>query len=243
MLATITGLLSALSEGSIQSLMEQAFYPALLGILVIASCGIPIPEDIPLIAAGVILRTHPEAASWPGALLVALVGIMSGDMILYSLGRRWGRNVLSHRSVSWMLSKGRMEKVIRGFSRHGTWMVFVGRFFMGIRAAMCLTAGATHFPFWRFLLADMAGAILSIPAFVFLGYWFAGMLPTLRAYMVNAQGIALAVIGGIILIAVLIYAKRKQRRRQRLELIRAQRRSRAAARVETAPGRTPALIN
>ncbi len=192
--------------------MEHAYYPSLLLVFIIASLGVPIPEDIPLIAAGVLIRTHPEIATWIPTFIVAGIGIMSGDVVLYSLGRRWGRGVFGHRSVSWLITPARLEKISESFHRHGTWMVFFGRLFVGIRAAMCLTAGITRFPFWRFLLADAAGAALSIPVFVGLGYAFAGMLPLLRAYLLptqSAAGIAL----GLLLVGFVLYEVRKHRRR------------------------------
>lgn len=198
---------------NVEMWMLQAFYPALLGILVIASLGIPIPEDIPLIAAGVLLRTHPGCASWTGTILVALLGIMTGDLVLYTLGKRWGPGVVNHRSVRWMISPARFEWLSERFHRYGAWFCFFGRFFMGIRAAMCLTAGATRFPYWRFFLADFAGALLSVPFFVVLGYLFAGMIPTLRAYLGGAQALLLVglLVGGIIALAVYKYRKAQRK--------------------------------
>ncbi len=194
-LAAISPALILLADaGYVQGWMQDAFYPVLLGILVIASLGVPIPEDIPLIAAGVLLKTHPGIASWTGTMIVALIGIMSGDLVLYTLGRWWGPGVVEHRFVRRLLTRQRFLKMSAKFHQHGIWMVFFGRFFLGIRAAMCLTAGATHYPYPRFFLADCAGAILSIPLFVVLGYLFAGMLPTLRAYMKGVQLIILVVI-------------------------------------------------
>lgn len=193
--------------------LEQAFYPLLFMIFVIASLGVPIPEDIPLIAAGVILRIHPGTASWTGTLLVSLIGIMSGDIILYTLGRRWGRDVFAHRSVAWLITPDRLASMSAKFARHGVWMVFVGRLFMGVRAVMCLTAGVTHFPFWKFLLADVAGAIVSIPLFVGLGYFFAHMLDTLREYIADVQ-IALlvaAVVAAAIIVPIVLVRRRRKR--------------------------------
>lgn len=209
-----------------RDLMLYAFYPTLLGILVIASLGIPIPEDIPLIAAGVILRTHPETASWHGTFMVALVGIMTGDLILYSMGRRWGPDVVNHRFVRWMVSPKRYEQAAASFRKHGAWFCFFGRFFVGIRAMMCMTAGATRFPYWRFFLADCAGAVLSIPFFVVLGYAFAYMLPTLRSYIAGVQSGMLVVAGaGVLAIGLYLYLRRRRRRAALL----------AAAAVDQAP--------
>lgn len=211
--------LAVWSPESIQSLMEQAFYPALLGVLVIASLGLPIPEDIPLITAGVILKMNPAAASWHGTLIVAMIGIMSGDLVLYSLGRRWGRDVVRHRSISWIITPERFERAVEGFHKRGTWYVFFGRFFMGVRAVMCIVAGATRFPYWRFFLADFAGALLSVPFFVYLGYVFAGMLPTLMEYVAKAESGMLVGLGVLIVVLVIwrVRVRKQKQARARLE--------------------------
>jgi len=196
----------------VEDWMQQAFYPALLVILVVASLGVPIPEDVPLIVSGVLLRTHPAIASWHGTFVVALLGIMSGDLVLYSLGRRWGPEVVNHRSVRWMITPARFTRVARRFRVHGTWFCFFGRFLVGVRAVMCLTAGATGFPYWRFFLADFGGALLSIPLFVLLGYWFAGMLPVLQAYLSGAEVLLWTIGVAVALVLAFVYRARRRRR-------------------------------
>jgi membrane protein DedA with SNARE-associated domain len=235
-----TTLLAVADDASIQGWMQDAFYPVLLGVLVVASLGIPIPEDIPLIAAGVLLKLKPGIASWEGTLLVALIGIMSGDLVLYSLGRLWGPGVVNHRYVRRLLTPKRYITLTEKFHRHGVWMVFFGRFFVGIRAAMCLTAGATRYPYYRFFLADLAGAALSIPFFVFLGWWFAGMIPTLRAYMSGAQLIIAVVIVAALVALLLVYRARRRRRVEALRELRdARREARARARAGAVPEPLP----
>jgi len=186
----------------VQGGMQHAFYPVLLLALVAGSLGVPIPEDVPLLAAGVILSQQPEIASWTGTLSIALLGIMCGDVVLFVLGKRWGPEVCQHRWVSWVITPHRLDKMTEKFNRYGMWMCFFGRFFMGVRAAMCITAGVTRLPFWRFLLADAAGAVISIPVLVGLGYWFASLIPTLKAYVHLVQwgllGITVIVLAGFV---------------------------------------------
>ena len=201
-----------LDEGTLVSWLETAFYPTLLGILIVASLGLPIPEDIPLIAAGVILAHHPGVASWHGTLIVALIGIMSGDLILYTFGRYAGPSVVRLRGVRWLVPPRRYAQTVRAFKKYGMWACFFGRFFVGIRAMMCMTAGATRYPYWKFFVADCAGAVLSIPLFVLLGYWFAGMIPVLRQYMVGVQGVMLG-LAAIAVVAFIVVLKIRAARR------------------------------
>ena len=184
-------------HNAIQQILEQWFYPGLLGILVIASLGLPIPEDIPLIAAGVILKLHPQSAAAIPAFLVALLGIMSGDLVLYTVGRWWGNDVVKHKSVSWIITPQRYERAVGMFRKYGMWFCFFGRFIVGIRAVMCMTAGATRFPYWKFFIADFSGALLSIPLFMGLGYLFADTLAELYKTLAEVQGLlfVLAVVG------------------------------------------------
>ena len=238
-LALATLLLCQADASTIQTWMQHAFYPVLLGILVVASLGIPIPEDIPLIAAGVLLKTHAGIASWPGTLVVALAGIMTGDLVLYTLGKRWGPDVVNHRFVRRLITPAQFVRTSRKFHRYGMWFCFFGRFFVGIRAVMCMTAGATRFPYGRFFIADCAGAMLSIPFFVYLGYWFAGMIPTLRTYVVGVQGGLAAVAVVVVIVAALYYRHRRRARLRRAEQRLAVRRS-SADRVASTAAQMPA---
>jgi membrane protein DedA with SNARE-associated domain len=202
-------------DSAVQTLMQRGFYPALVGILIIASLGLPIPEDVPLIAAGVILATKPEIASWHGAIITAMIGIMSGDLILYSAGKRWGRDVVTHRWFNSLITPARFDRMARHFHKWGMGMCFFGRFIVGVRAVMCITAGATRYPYWRFFLADFSGALLSVPFFIWLGYKFAGSLPALKRAIADLQWLVL----GLIVVAVLgfIWYEVRVRRRIREE--------------------------
>ncbi len=217
-----------LDPAGMESWLEYAFYPVLLTVLLIASLGVPIPEDLPLIAAGVILRMHPGTASAWGTFVVSLVGIMSGDILLYWLGRRWGRGVFQHRAIRWLITPRRLAGISQRFRRHGIWMCFFGRFVVGLRAAMCITAGVTRFPFWRFLLADMSGAVLMIPLFVGLGYLFGPMLSTLHEHVFQAQRALLLIAGTALTMLVAHEYRRHARQRIRRSIP-------AAPRVVAAP--------
>lgn len=217
----------AISQSVMQDWLETAFYPALLLVFIIASLGIPIPEDIPLIAAGVILKTNPHVASWPGALIVSLIGIMSGDVILYHLGKKWGRNVFAHRSVAWLITPRRMEIMTERFHSYGVWACFFGRFMVGVRAIMCLTAGVTRFPFWKFFVADFCGALLSVPFFIGLGYVFAHMIDSLKSCIAEVQSIVAGVIA--LVIAGVIWYEVRRFRKMREENAAAQQSDAAAA--------------
>lgn len=57
-------------------------------------------------------------------------------------------------------------------ARYSNWVLFVARFLPGLRSPIFLTAGMTRrIPFWRFLLLDGLAALISVPVWVYLGYF------------------------------------------------------------------------
>ena len=77
----------------------------MFAVLVLGSLGVPIPEEIPIIAAAVL--GHEGTIRWGLALPVCLLGVLSGDVVLYWVGRHWGEQVLNWRLVRLVLSPGR----------------------------------------------------------------------------------------------------------------------------------------
>src|SRR2546423_1124986 len=66
--------------------IHQGGYPALFGVLLLCGVGLPLPEDIPLIAAGFFVQRGEFDLAV--ACICAWCGIIGGDCILYSLGRK-----------------------------------------------------------------------------------------------------------------------------------------------------------
>ena len=76
-------------------------YVGLLLVLFTASLGVPIPEELPIITAGIL--SSQMVLRWWIALPVCFVGVLSGDVVLYWVGHHWGEKVLGWRPVRWIL--------------------------------------------------------------------------------------------------------------------------------------------
>jgi membrane protein DedA with SNARE-associated domain len=68
---------------------------------------VPIPEELPIIGAAVL--SHEGVIRWWLALPVCLLGALSGDMVLYWVGRHWGEQVINLRLVRLVLSRSREQ--------------------------------------------------------------------------------------------------------------------------------------
>ena len=194
----------------IKALIEHFTYLGILGVLFVSGLGVPIPEELPIATAAVL--SHARLLRWWVALPVYVVGVLSGDAVLYWGGRRWGERVLNHRVVRFVLSPEREDRLKAAYRRHAAKTVFTARHVMGLRAAAFLTAGIAHVPFWRVLVADAFAATLGVPVGFGLAYFFTDQLKTTLADVRRLQHwLGLFAILGIA--AMLVVSVRRQARR------------------------------
>jgi len=191
--------------------MERYGYFALFGVLFSCGLGLPIPEDIPLVIAGVFVaqgKMHLALAA-----VCAWCGIVGGDIVLYHLGKRFGLEVKRIPVIGRHLSEKRIDYVHQKFEQWGVWVIAVGRMFAGIRGTMVVVAGTIRFTLWKFILADGLAAVVSGGLFLMLGYWFGNNMETLKHYVEEGKKWTLLVCGVLALgLCAWIYFHRQERR-------------------------------
>ena len=164
---------------ALQEFVDNFTYIGVFAVLVLGSLGVPIPEEMPIIAAGVL--SHEGLVRWWLALPVCLLGVLSGDVVLYWVGRRWGEQVLDWRMVRLVLTPAREQWLKAAYRRHAVKTVVTARHVMGLRAAAFLTAGIARVPFWKFVVADAGAAVFGIPVGFGLAYFFTDHIKAISA--------------------------------------------------------------
>jgi membrane protein DedA with SNARE-associated domain len=165
--------------GSIEQFLEEFTYLGVFLVLFAAGLGVPIPEELPIMASGVL--AHEGVVRWWLMLPVCVLGVLAGDVVLYWVGRHWGERVLAWRAVRYVLSREREEALKTAYRRHGVKIVFTARHVMGLRAAAFLTAGIARVPFGKFLAVDAAAAMVGVPVSFGLAFLFTDQLEAIIA--------------------------------------------------------------
>lgn len=168
-------------------------YLGLFLILIAAGLGVPLPEDIPLIASGWLV--YRGEGNLYLMMLTGLAGVMVGDSLLFNMGRRYGDHVLEHRwlrriAKPWLLDKARHQ-----YARHGWKILFAARFMPGLRSVLFLTAGAFRVPYWLFLSVDGFAALISVPLWVLAGWHFGSRVEKL---IKDARLATMIIVGGLV---------------------------------------------
>ncbi|MGP1666261.1 MAG: DedA family protein [Rhodanobacter sp.] len=185
-------------------------YVAVFVALMICGAGLPLPEDITLVAGGVIAGLG--YANVHVMFALAMFGVLLGDAGIFLLGHHYGARILKWRFVARVLPPARYLKVQEKFDRYGNRVLFFARFLPGMRTAVYITAGTTHrVSFLRFLLIDTLAALISVPFWVYLGYLGANNHEWLMMWMHRGQT-SLWVLAGLLLITILVLWWRRRRR-------------------------------
>ena len=184
-------------------------YPGVFLVLLGTGLGVPIPEELPIVIAAMMARW--EVMHWAGALGSCLGGVLAGDMLLYWMGRHFGRRILEWPAARRILTPEREARVMEAYHRHGLKFVVMARLVMGLRAAAFLTAGVVRVPFLRFVVVDVAAVLVSVPLAFGLAYAVADSVVVALA---RVQEMQLWIGGSVLLIATGWLVVRWRRRRR-----------------------------
>jgi len=184
----------------LQFLEPYGFYShfVIFGVLLACGFGLPMPEDIVLVSSG-ILASRGLSEFWL-MTTICLIGVIVGDKIIFFLGRRYGVSLKQSRLLRHIFSKRNDESIKALFGKHGHRIIFLGRFMPGLRAPIFFTSGVYQVSPSRFLALDGGAALLSVPAWIGIGYLFGQNLEMLEARSHQLHGailIGLTVVIGL----------------------------------------------
>jgi len=155
------------------SQFDQYGYQGIFLALLASGLGLPIPEELPVITAGVMVGHEDTMLRWYIMLPVVIAGVVIGDGLLYGMGRFWGTRFLG---LAWVqrriLTPEKREEIEKNFHDRGIAVLLGARLLPGIRTPIFIMAGVLRVPLGRFLIAD---GLYAIPG-VNLLFWIAYLL-------------------------------------------------------------------
>lgn len=139
--------------------------------LIAAGFGFPIPEELPVITAGILVAHEDTTLKWYIMLPVVMAGVVIGDAILYGIGRLWGHRLLDLKWVQRnLVPPEKRAEIEKNFADRGIMVLLGARMLPGIRTPIFIVAGSMRVPVGRFLLADLIYAIPLVNILFWLSY-------------------------------------------------------------------------
>ena len=173
--------LAASFDSQLSTLAPFIFY-IVIGAIVFVETGLLfgffLPGDSILFSAGLVAASHGNINI---ALLVAVIFLAAffGDQVGFVIGRVVGRPYLDKRKSP------RVQRMIvrseRFYEKSGWWAVVAARFFPWIRTFVPPIAGASKMNYYKFLSANVVGAVLWGAGITLAGF-YAASFPWVKTF-------------------------------------------------------------
>ncbi len=187
-------------------------YSAIVGLLLICGLGVPLPEDITLIAAG-ILSSMGSISLW-GAMAAGFFGVLLGDAFLYTVGRTYGRRAFQLPLIRVIMTPRRVALAERKIMRNSHFICFTARFLPGLRSPVFLMAGIMGVRPIVFYGLDGLAALISVPVWVLVGNWLGENQDMVFQI---AKRVQLSFLGGLAVLVAAYFIFRRVRKRRRAQ--------------------------
>lgn len=139
--------------------------------------------DYLLFAAGLFCGSHFLDIPLAVLMISLIAASFAGDITGYYKGKWLGARLFAGDGSRFF----KPEYLIRGksfYEKYGVLAFLTGRFLPVIRTLIPMIAGATEFPFRKFLLFDFIGALIWVGTLVPLGYYVGRAYPGIIDYSV-----------------------------------------------------------
>lgn len=170
----------------IQWFVDRAYEPmwvylTVVGLMFISSFGFPLPEEVPLVASGLVAHVAHNPENYPvpaGAgpnmvnmwvlAVVAFFAVVVSDCLVFFIGKFIGKRFRGNpRFEKWHNSQT-FQKAEAWTAKYGSWASGIFRFTPGLRFPGHMACGLLGVPFWKFLAVDGTAALLSVPTQIIL---------------------------------------------------------------------------
>lgn len=191
-------------------------YTFIIGFMTASSFGLPIPEEMTLISAGLVayMANNPQKypPPTPDSLgvnlyvlcVVCFVAVIGSDLLIYGLGRLFGDKIRGSKWFKKILPDKKFAKIDKLFQKYGYWASGIFRFTPGVRFPGHLSCGIMKVSVWKFLAVDGSAALISVPTQVLLVAYYGEVILDKIAEFKIVLGIILLIIIVILLIRKLI---------------------------------------
>ena len=191
------------------SYVYVTLFLALLG----GAFGLPIPEDLPLLLAGVAIQQ--ELVAWGPAFFVCYTAIICGDIVIYGVGRYFGAGLFR---AGWFRSRvphSKVRALRRGLERRSFVTIVIARHLFYLRTITFLTCGAVRMRFATFVISDMLAALVSASLMISVGYLGASKYSDFTERLGEVRWVGL-VVGIVILVIAFVTYRWSARQAEKL---------------------------
>jgi membrane protein DedA with SNARE-associated domain len=189
--------------------------------MAIESCCIPLPSEIVMPLAGVMIASGKLLAGvnpWLSLVLVALagsVGCLIGSIAAYGIGYAGGRPLLLKYGRYVLISQHDADRADHFFQKYGSATVFFSRLLPVVRTYISLPAGIAKMPFAKFCVYTFLGSFPWCLLLAYIGTVIGNNLTTLSPIFHDLDVVIIVAV--VALVALYIWRHIRNDRKARAE--------------------------
>ena len=195
---------------NLDSLLAAYGYLAVFVFVGVESIGIPVPGETMLVTAAIYAGTTGRLSIFC-VIVASAAGAIVGDNIGYVIGRTGGYRLVKRYGRYIRLEENRLRLGQYLFQKHGSKVVFFGRFISVLRIFAAFLAGVNQMHWRRFLIFNAAGGIVWSTLYGVAAYLLGQQLLRLSGRV----DLVLAIVGVAVIIAVIVFLRQNEARLQR----------------------------
>jgi len=155
-------------------------YSFIILFMFASSFGLPVPEEITLITAGLVANMAHDPIKYPppypGAegvdtltlCIVCFLAVFLSDLVIYLLGKIFGGRIIKMKFFQKQVEGKTFSRINTWFQKYGGWCCGIFRFTPGLRFPGHMSCGLLGIPLWKFIAIDGTAALISVPTQVYL---------------------------------------------------------------------------
>jgi membrane protein DedA with SNARE-associated domain len=154
-------------------------YGFIIAFMFASSFGLPIPEELTLISAGLVAHMASNPLEfpppYPGAegvntvtlSIVCFLAVFISDFTVYLLGKYFGAKIVKSKFFQKQVAGQGYDRMNGWFQKYGGWACGIFRFTPGLRFPGHLSCGLLGIPSWKFIAIDGFAALISVPTQIY----------------------------------------------------------------------------
>jgi len=194
---------------NLDSLLATYGYLAVFVFVGVESIGVPVPGETMLVTAAIYAGTTGRLSIF-WVIVASAAGAIVGDNIGYAIGRTGGYRLVKRYGRYIRLEENRLRLGQYLFDKHGSKVVFFGRFVSVLRIFAAFLAGVNRMHWRTFLIFNAAGGIIWSTLYGIAAFLLGKQLLQLSGRV----DLVLAIVGVAVIIAVIVFLRRNEARLQ-----------------------------
>ncbi|MDD3965926.1 MAG: VTT domain-containing protein [Candidatus Neomarinimicrobiota bacterium] len=169
----------------------------------------PLPGDTMLVLTAYIFGLHHERLMFLWLYLSSIAGAIAGFMLMFGLGRYYGRKFFIERNYKYA-SRKFFLRVEAAFNRHGWGVLLWNRIFFGLRPVIGLFSGMSKMRADATLALLLVSAVVFNALFILLGFLLGKNWPLIESILQKYT--LLTLLAALLLVALFLFRLIKHRK-------------------------------